>query len=177
MRTMELRDNTFLLKVIELRSWVELQSLFYWTPLYSLFFPPPSLFVLPTDWNFYLLSSPVERLLSYVDHSLNHPWSPFFFRSLSYPLRPSLLHLSSVPLQWVCIHGQGQSWAEGTLDALDQDVLPELMSGSWAFRKKLSWSVSQECTELDPDARPWVNACFQSRQGDPELHVTDAVIC
>lgn len=70
---MELRDNTFLLKVIELRSWVELQSLFYWTPLYSLFFPPPSLFVLPTDWNFYLLSSPVERLLSYVDHSLNHP--------------------------------------------------------------------------------------------------------
>lgn len=70
---MELSDNTFLLKVIELWSWVELQSPFYWTPLCSLFFPPPSLFVLPTDWHFYLPSSSVESLLSYVDHSLNHP--------------------------------------------------------------------------------------------------------
>lgn len=66
--------------------------------------------------------------------------------------------------------------AEATLDALDQEILPELMSGSRAFRNKLSWGLSQECTELDPDARPWVSACFQSCEGDPELHVTDLTI-
>lgn len=66
--------------------------------------------------------------------------------------------------------------AEGTLDASDQEILPELMSGSRAFRKKLSWSLSQECTDLDPDARPWVSAWFQSCEGDPELHVSDLTI-
>lgn len=65
---------------------------------------------------------------------------------------------------------------EGTLDALDQEILPGFMSGSRAFRKKLSWRLSQGCTELDTDARPWVSACFQSCEGDPELHVTDLTI-
>lgn len=107
-RAMELNHNTFLLKLIELWSWVALQSLFYWAFLCSLFslyplclfyqrmaFIPPFLFHGKTP-----LLCPSQSYPPFTIEALSPPGS--------FPL-PLLAGLCSVPLWWVCIHGWGQS--------------------------------------------------------------------